>query len=454
MALAGNIDIRLKQYETAVVDFIRKESGYFLLCTHDQTFVRIMRNTISKHLAVEEDCIATVTDENKILKSVQAATQHKKNILLFIERVFNNKETSFLIKQIKEAFNQVKIVILTADAERQRLVLLHEIGANNFISKPISINTLIEKIAFTVKPQGKLGKTIDQGKHFIEIGNYEDALKVARQVLEMKPNSAAGLLILGDAYKGMKKNEKAVEAYEEASRQAKMYLEPLKKLADFYGDIGDTDNQLKYLEKLDRLSPLNVERKVDIGIIHVNRGNEEKADELFEMALGQAKKEAMVYIEELSTRIGDIYTHKNPEKAEAFYRKALATKGDNLDKSDIKTFNLLGIALRKQGKWRDAIIEYQKAVQISPDDENLFYNAAMAYAEGRDYRKALNSLAKCTSLNPNFHKRDAVLSYNMGLIYSKTGDRKRTLHYMNAALEIDPAFEKAKRYLAKLEKKD
>ncbi len=454
MALTGSLDVRLKQYESAVVDFVRKESGYFILCTHDQTFVRIMRNTVNKHLAISEDCIVTVSDENKILKAVKASSQHKKNIVLFIERVFNNKETSFLIKQIKEAFSHVKIVILTGDAERQRLVLLHEIGANNFISKPISINTLIEKIAFTVKPQSKLGKTIEQGKHFVEIGNYEDALKVARQVLEMKPNSAAGLLILGDAYKGLKKNDKAVEAYEEASRQAKMYLEPLKKLAIFFRDIGDQENELKYLEKLDRLSPLNVERKVEIGSIHVGLGNEEKADELFEIALGQAKKEAMIYIEELSTRIGDIYTQKNPEKAEKFYRKALDTKGKDLDKSDIKTFNLLGIALRKQGKWRDAISEYQKALQISPEDENLYYNAAMAYAEGRDYRKALNSLAKCLSINPDFYKREAVLAYNFGIVFSKAADMKRAVHYIKAALEVDPGFEKAKRFLSALAKKD
>lgn len=443
--------MRIKQYETTVVEFLRKESGHFIVASHDNMFISILRSTINKQLAITDDCVTSIIDENQIIKSVKDTGMRKKRILLFIERVFNDKDTAFVIKQIKEAYSNTKIIILTGEAERQRLVLLHEIGADNFISKPISINTLIEKIAFTIKPQGKIGKLIDAGKLFVSKSAFEQALKISRQILEIKPNSAAAFLIMGDAYRGMKKKDKAVEAYQEASDNAKLYLEPLKKLAEFFEAEGDYEQQLKYLEKLDSLSPLNVERKVSMGGIHVSIGNEERAEELFDNAMAQAKKEAMSYIEEISTKIGNIYARKDPAKAAKYYRRALETKGGVLSSSDIKTFNLLGIALRKQGKWREAIEEYQKALQIVPDDENLYYNMAMAYAEGSDFRQAQRQLTKAIEINGQFAATDPVLSFNVGLILAKAGARSKAKVYLQNALRLDPNFESAKKTLASIE---
>lgn len=445
--MVSKADMMLKQYENTVLDFIQKEHGYFIVATHDNTFISILRSTISKQLAISDDCISTVVDTTLILKAVKEASARKNRILLFIERVFDSKETSFLIKQIKEAFSNTKIVILTGEADRQRLVLLHEIGADNFISKPISINTLIEKIAFTIKPQGKIGKLIDAGKLLVSKRSFEQALKAARQILEIKPNSAAGFLIMGDAYRGLGKKEKAVEAYESASENASMFLEPLKKLADFWEDEGDREKQLHYLEKLDRLSPLNVERKVDMGSIHVGLGNEERAEQLFDTAMTQAKKEAFSYIEEVSTKIGNVYAKTHPEKAEKYYRRALETKGGMLGKSDIKTFNMLGIALRKQGRWQDAIKEYNKALKISPEDENLYFNIAMAFAEGNDYAQAHRHLMKALETNSEFYLQDAVLSYNIGLILAKAGARSKAVPFLRNAIKVDPNFARPKKLL-------
>ena len=246
------------------------------------------------------------------------------------------------------------------------MVLLHEIGADNIITKPVSMNTLIEKIAFTVKPPGKLGLIIESGKALLAKGDYENALRLAKKVLELKPGSAAGLMMMGDAYRALGKREKALDAYLQSQEGSNLYMEPLKKLAEFYQEAGDMENYLGYLEKLDKLSPLNVDRKVDMGTVHVAMGNEEKAEQLFEMAVREATRQAGAFIEEVSTRIAGVYAAGNPAKAEHYFRKALDAKGDMLDQSDIKTVNQLGITLRKQGKWREAVALYGKALKVAP----------------------------------------------------------------------------------------
>ncbi len=447
--VAHKVDMKLKQYENTVVDFIKKEQGGFVVASTDATFISVLRSTIHKQLAVSDDCITAVTDESHILRVVRDTTLRRKKVLVFIERTFNHRETSFLIKQIKNAFD-VKVVVLTGEADRQRLVLLHEIGADNFISKPISMNVLIEKMAFTVKPQGKIGRYIDNAKNMLAQGRIDETLKLVDDILELKPNSAAGYLLMGDAYKAMGDKKRAVEAYESASENAALFMDPLKKLAQFYEEEGDRENQLRYLRKLDKLSPLNVERKVDMGGIHVELGNVEEAESLFENAINQAKKEAMNFIEDVSAKIAGIYEKKDPEKAIIYYRKALELKGDMLDKSDIKTFNSLGITLRRQGRWKEAIQEYKKAQKISPDDENLMYNIALAYAEGRDLELAATFLDRALDLNAEFYRQDPVIAYNFGLIFSRAGKRDLARKYAKAALSLNPGFDKAQKLLDQL----
>lgn len=444
------IDNKIKQLETVVYDYITKEGGHVLAVTDDNIFLQVLRQTIQKHLSIPDDCLTNVLNEDHILKTIKDLAARKKQFVLFIERVFRDKEMSFLVKQVKEAYPNLKVVILTGEADRQRLVLLHEVGADNFVTKPISANTLIEKIAFTIRPQGKIGQLIESGKAMVAQGNYEAAIKTGRKILEMKPNSAGALLVMGDAYKALGKPEKAAEAYQNASEQAQMYLEPLKKLAELYQALGDKEKQLQYLEKLDRLSPLNVDRKVDMGGIHVELGQEDIAEELFRQAVEQAEAEARNYIGEVSAKIAGAYASKNPEKAEEYYRKALDAKGKRLDKSDILIFNRLGIALRRQGRWQDAVAEYQKALEVSPSEENLYYNMAMAYAEGKDYKSAMANMKSAVSINSAFFKQDPVVSYNIALVCNKAGETPLAKQFLQQALITDPGFTKAKNLLEAL----
>ena len=443
---------KVKQYQGVVIKYIAKEAGHILTVTDDRLFNAVLRNTLIRELVLGEGSHTMIADEEQTLKTIINISKVKKNILIFIERVLNHKETGLLVKQVKNAFPHVKIIVLTGETESQQLALLHEVGADNFITKPVSLNTLIEKIAFTIKPQGKIGQAVEKGKKLLASGNLEGALAVAQEILEMKPNSAAAFLLIGDVFKAQGKRDRAQEFYTRAGEEAPMYLEPLKKLAELHKEDGDWGRHLKYLEKLDNLSPLNVDRKVEIGGIHVERGNDQAAEKLFATAMKLADKEAMTHIGEVSVRIGSLYAKNHPAKAEIYFRAAIDAKRNILDKSDIKTFNNLGIALRKQGKWRAGLDVYQKALEISPEDENLYYNMAMAFYEGKLFRQAIERLEDALKINPKFGQGDAPLCSNIGVILSKGGkaDKEKARRFLGKALELDPSQERAQKLLAQL----
>jgi tetratricopeptide (TPR) repeat protein len=270
------------------------------------------------------------------------------------------------------------------------------------------------------------------------------------EILDMKPGSSAGLMILGDAELALGNVENAKKAYHEAHENASLYLEPLSKLASLAESIGDHEECLGYLEQLDKLSPLNSERKVNMGEINFTLGHEEKAEGLFEAALAQAAKDAIDQVTMLAERVSGIYSDKNPELAERFLRKALAAKQKQLTPADIRIFNQLGISLRQQGKWQEAIEEYKLALKVVPDNAGLYYNLSMAFSEGNLLREARTHMEKAMELNPNLPRTSAGVAYNMGMVLVKSGNAEKAKACLNIALELNPRLEQAKAALVEL----
>ncbi|MDE7064247.1 MAG: tetratricopeptide repeat protein, partial [Desulfovibrionaceae bacterium] len=155
-------------------------------------------------------------------------------------------------------------------------------------------------------------------------------------------------------------------------------------------------------------------------------------------------------IGEVASRVAALYAEKNPQEAEKFLRRALEAKGAYLSKEDIGTFNRLGILLRNQGKWKEALVEYQKALKVAPDDENLYYNMGMACAEGKEFREAQVYMLKALAINPDLPRTATNIAYNIALVFGQNGDKKRAADCLNIALECDPEFEPARRALERM----
>jgi tetratricopeptide (TPR) repeat protein len=330
------------------------------------------------------------------------------------------------------------------------LVYLHEVGADNFIIKPLSPSTLVEKIALTLKPQTKIGDLIEKAKRSIAEKREEEALKISEQILDLKPNSSAALMIRGDAHYGLGNKDKAVASYREAHESAQMYLEPLKRLAGFYRQEGDRQKQIECLVKLDKLSPMNVRRKLELGQLHLDSGNAQEAERFFDEAIGAARRESDATISDVAANIVDLCTESEAAIAEKFCRKALELKKDMLSSLDLEIFNKLGIALRKQGKWKEAIAEYYKALKFAPKDPVLHYNMSMALMEGKEYREALKQLKTALKHDPAFFEGNAPMIFNVGLVHYHNGQTEKARDLFKQSIAADPHFRAAGRMLSKL----
>ena len=97
---------------------------------------------------------------------------------------------------------------------------------------------------------------------------------------------------------------------------------------------------------------------------------------------------------------------KNYSAAENTLKKALLEKPD-----DAVMHNNLGLALRNQGKHKEALTSYEKALKLKPDYYEAMNNLAVTYEMLGDKKKAKLFYKKALSLNPSY--AEAHLNYAM-----------------------------------------
>ncbi|PKN76528.1 MAG: hypothetical protein CVU52_04380 [Deltaproteobacteria bacterium HGW-Deltaproteobacteria-10] len=99
------------------------------------------------------------------------------------------------------------------------------------------------------------------------------------------------------------------------------------------------------------------------------------------------------------------------ERGEQTALMQLVAENDELASRVLTYYNDSGITSRAAGDVKKAIQEYKKALFVSPDDENLFYNLARAYIEIGDREKAMENITLALSINPEFNEGRKLQSY-------------------------------------------
>ncbi|SDK41779.1 TPR repeat-containing protein [Maridesulfovibrio ferrireducens] len=116
----------------------------------------------------------------------------------------------------------------------------------------------------------------------------------------------------------------------------------------------------------------NVRANFGLGLTYMERGESSKANDIFERLVG--------------------------------LDAAFETEHKHL-------FNEFGINLRKTGMQDQAIDYYNRALEMTSNDENLHYNMARAYFEKGLFDKSVEHLEKALSLNPDHPEAQKFLDY-------------------------------------------
>ncbi|MDP2847568.1 MAG: tetratricopeptide repeat protein [Humidesulfovibrio sp.] len=443
MATAPKLDQDLRE-------FLENQAGMIVMLSDDPLFVRALRATVFKTLGVKTDCLQIHTDPVQALKGISDRLSRKLPVLVLADRLLRGRNTLDFLRTVKTTFAEARTMVITQETSKEGLSQLYEIGVDSIVTKPVSIDTLVEKMAGAIKPQSKISQMVQEARGALDQGDTAKVKQIAQEILRLKEKSPVAFMLLGDAFLAEDRRDEAIRAYEAAHLGARLYLEPLKKLAEAHKELDD-DAYLRYLRKLDVISPLNTDRKCEIGKVYVRRNDMEHADRYFSEAIATAQREALHHVDRVVQEIAEVVAESSPDLAEKYYVQLLDMKGDNLTLEDMITFNRLGIALRRQGKWREAVENYKKALTVAPNDERVLYNMGLAYADGQLHRMAVGAFEQVQRIAPEFHKTAAVVAYNMANAFAMTKDIPSARYYLAAALERDPGHAASRRLLTRLE---
>ncbi len=158
---------------------------------------------------------------------------------------------------------------------------------------------------------------------------------------------------------------------------------------EYYSAEMEFGNALKVDEE-------NVRANFGLGITYLERGETKKADNIFERLV----------------------------KLDA----AFETEHKHL-------FNEFGINLRKNGMLDQAIAYYNRAVELTNQDEHLFHNMARAYLEKKDISKAIEFVIKSLEMNPEL---EVSVKFLMWLVSKKLvpADKKNDVAVMLHKLKM------------------
>ena len=134
--------------------------------------------------------------------------------------------------------------------------------------------------------------------------------------------------------------------------------------------------------------------------------------------------------------IGNVYLQMGEkEKAKEIFVK-ISNIEAIFEEQNKHFFNECGIQLRKQELYDEAIRYYQRALTLSPQDENLLFNLARAFFEKGDCEKARETILKALAINSTFKEGKVLLSY---IEQKKTGEDLRRDEETQQFPQSDPS---------------
>jgi len=249
------------------------------------------------------------------------------------------------LREVRQA-EFLHILVISSDRTEEFLLCVISAGCSGLVLRPYTLAALEKHMLQSAKLEQTPDsdrETVKQAETMIVQGRYEDAIGDLTLVVSQEDEQAGRLFYRGCQHLVDKKWSDAIHAFNQSLARNQTFIKAYEGLAQAYLGKNDIDRYRYYLQKAaDEYAKLNNFAKV--------------------------KK---IFVEIVKYDINA----PNP-------------------------YNTLGIRLRQEKQYKEAIKAYFQAVQLSPKDENIHYNMAKAYFCDAQPPKALECIKLALALSP------------------------------------------------------
>ena len=242
----------------------------------------------------------------------------------------------------------------------------------------------------------KINALLEQGDQAFEEGRYEEALKAYDQAIHMKPRLPMAYNDRGRAYVRLSRYEEAIQDFQKAI---------------------ELDPQSEYFANL--------------GYVYLTTGSWKEGAEAFTEAIERDSRVADLYL-----RRAQCYDALDQNVLSVSdYTQAIELDPDHMDAA---VYNNRGTAYFNLGEYEQAIVDYNHALTLGPEDESIVYrNRAEAFRQLGDMESAIPDMLYLIELDPDsegsMHYRRAIASY-----YLQMQRYEEALEQLRILSEKDP----------------
>ena len=245
-------------------------------------------------------------------------------------------------------------------------------------------------------------------KAYISLNQVSETLPYLRDYVSNQPRDAEGYEIEGEVYRKLGQFGEAVAALRKAVAMNPQSYQGHYNLGFCLARLGQTDEGIEQLKEAAKIKPAAPEPAYELGLL-------------------------------LSKKDGT-----NAGQGE--FDKFQQVKQENQRNYRADTLNEQGNKAMREGRWRDAVEDYNEALRLNPGDAPYYFNVSLAYSKLGDRGAEEAALAKAVQVDPKLAKAHNQL----GLRFMEDGKLADAEKELKAALEVDPHYAEAESNLGVL----
>lgn len=298
-----------------------------------------------------------------------------------------------------DEFKSIPVIMITGERDPGIVAEAAEIEVDAYVLKPFTLKDLrlkIDEVMEKKRTPNPIDIHLAVTKVYVEGRQYEEAMEELKKALKVNPKHPRVSYMIGHIYELQKDFENAEKFYNRAVEFGKHFLIAHEALARIYEAKGDLEAASKELKKAVHISPKNIDRQLGLSQILVKTGKKEEVQKLLKNVVELANEKRA----DVAVHVGQVYLEVGMAgEAQQMFSQALRA-----DPNAIHIYNKLGIALRRQKKFREAVENYLLALKMEPDNEGLLYNLGRAYWENGNKDKSIQVMKRALKFYPEFEE--------------------------------------------------
>jgi tetratricopeptide (TPR) repeat protein len=233
-------------------------------------------------------------------------------------------------------------------------------------------------------------------------GTPEEEIKYVRQFLEIDDEQPLFYYILGESYYKLFQYDKAIPEYEKALEiysnmgSKPMWVFNYTKLGLVYHETGQYKKEKELYRKADQDFPGDQELIARHAILSLTTGDTISANEYI-MKFRSVAKDNSVSVADISTSLGGVYEHAGIlNKAEEYFRQSLSLEPENA----VRLNRLAWFLINYDRNIDEGLDLVNKALELVPDNYNFIDTKGWGLFKKGKYKEALLLFNKSWELKP------------------------------------------------------